>query len=185
MKENVPAESPCIQNIAVYCSSHEGLSPAVEKAAHELGARIGYREKTLVYGGVSKGLMEIVAKAVKENGGNVVGVVPKYMECRGRCSEWLDKCIECEGLSERKEIMMREADIAVALPGGIGTLDEVVTLLATRQVGEHAVPVYLLDVEGCWQPFVSLLQDWQERGFVSETLVRGINVVDDISSIPF
>lgn len=174
-----------VQRVAVFCSSHEDLSPAVENTAHELGAYIGFREKTLVYGGVQKGLMEKVASAVKENGGNVIGVVPEYMHRCGKCSDFLDECIVCKGLSERKEVMMREADVAIALPGGIGTLDEVVTMLAAKQVGEHNIPIYLLDVEGCWQPFLQLLYDWEKRQFVSHTLIKNIYIIDNISKLPF
>ncbi len=175
---------PEIQNIAVFCSSHEDLSPAVEKAAHELGAFIGYHEKTLVYGGVSKGLMEKVASSVKENGGYVIGVVPEFMKGCGKCSDYLDECVMCKGLSERKAIMLHKADIAVALPGGIGTLDEVVTLLATRQVKEHNTPIYLLNIENSWTPFMGLLQNWREKGFVSDALIDGICVIDDIFALP-
>ena len=114
-----------MEKIGIFCSASESIDKAYFEKATELGAWMGKEGKTLVYGGSNMGLMECVAQAVKQNGGTVVGVVPSKLEEAGRASNLLDKAIRTAGLSDRKDTMIALSDILVALPGGIGTMDEI------------------------------------------------------------
>lgn len=158
-----------MRRIGVFCSSHEGLPSAYVAAASWLGGEIGRRGATLVYGGSRCGLMEMVAAAVKAAGGRVVGVVPDVLRRRGLESEQIDVTLYAAGLADRKEALLRESDVLVALPGGLGTLDEVFTVVAAASMGEHRKRVVLANVEGCWDPLLTLLERLQEQGLVAPT----------------
>lgn len=154
-----------MEKIGVFCSSHENLPAPVVEATEAFGRWMGQTGKMLVYGGVNKGLMEVLARAVKKNGGNVMGVIPERMNCQNMLSDSVDFEIRAVGLSDRKEIMLREADVFVALPGGLGTLDEIFTVMATAQVGEHQKRVFLLNLDGFWNPLIHLLRDMEQQGY--------------------
>lgn len=158
-----------MRHIGVFCSSHEGLAPEFVAAAEWLGGEIGRRGATLVYGGSRCGLMEVVATAVKKAGGRVTGVVPDVLRRRGLESEQADVVLYTAGLADRKETLLRESDVLVALPGGLGTLDEVFTVVAAATLGEHRKRVVLADVAGCWDPLLALLEKMQEQGLVAPT----------------
>ena len=121
--------------IAVFCSASPVENEKFVNAAKELGRLIGLRKDTLIYGGASLGLMETVASAVKEYGGCVTGVVPEIIEERNAVSGLCDSIIKVKDLNERKQEMNRLADLFVALPGGIGTLDELFTVAAAVSIG--------------------------------------------------
>ena len=115
-----------MDKIAIFCSASDEIDPVYFEKARELGVWMGQNKKTLIYGGANVGLMECVARAAKENGcPTVLGVVPTKLEQRGRVSDVLDVTFRTDNLSDRKEVMLNEADVLVALPGGVGTLDEV------------------------------------------------------------
>lgn len=112
------------------------------------------------------GLMECVARAVHEAGGTTIGMVPRRVEQGGRVSPWLDVNVACENLSDRKDLMLAQSDVLVALPGGIGTLDEIFTVVASHTIGYHRKMVIVYDMKDFWKPLVDLLEDLQERGFI-------------------
>ena len=120
------------QKIGVYLSSKDNLPASYVEAARQVGHLIGSTGRTLVYGGARKGLMEVLAQSVKASGGRVYGMVPEIIEQRGLVSDAVDVTFRCVDLSDRKQMMNRESDVLVALPGGIGTLDEVFTVMPTR-----------------------------------------------------
>ena len=117
--------------ICVFCSANQQIDPAFFAMTEELGAWAAENGHTIVYGGVNQGLMECLGKAVKAHGGQTIGVVPMIVEKSGRLSEYVDIDIPCDNLSDRKQLMMDQADVFIALPGGIGTIDEVFTVAAT------------------------------------------------------
>ena len=132
----------------------------------ELGRWIGSNGHTLVFGGCNLGLMECVARAVRQAGGTTIGVVPSIIERGGKASPSMDVCIPCDNLSDRKDLMLAQCDAAVALPGGLGTLDEVFTMAASATIGYHHKPVILLNAGGFWDTLIAFLDDLQLKGVV-------------------
>jgi uncharacterized protein (TIGR00730 family) len=110
--------------------------------------------------------MECLAKAVKEAGGQTVGVVPSIVEETGRTSQYNDRVVTCNNLSERKQLMLDESDVFIALPGGVGTLDEVFTVAASYTIGYHHKRVILYNMLGFWDATIAMLDDLQQRGMV-------------------
>lgn len=171
-------------NIAVFCSANNNIAPDYFRAAEELGQWIGENGHTLVYGGGNSGLMECIGKAVHEAGGRTIGVIPRIMEEGRRMSDYVDIEIPCEDLSDRKAIMMERSDEFYALPGGIGTIDEVFTVAAAATIGYHRKKVTLLNVKGFWDSMIALLNDHQQKGMIRGKFQDFIEVKDikDINS---
>ena len=152
--------------IAVFCSANSDIDAGYFKTAAELGRWIGENGHTLVFGGCNLGLMECTAEAVRKAGGRTIGVVPSIIERGGKASPSMDVCIPCDNLSDRKDLMLAQCDAAVALPGGLGTLDEVFTMAASATIGYHHKPVILLNAGGFWDTLIALLDDLQLKGVV-------------------
>lgn len=156
-----------MQKIGVYLSSKENLPESYVQAAREVGELIGRTGRILIYGGARKGLMEVLAQSVKQHGGRIYGMVPEIIEKRGLVSDAIDVTFRCVDLSDRKMMMNRESDVLVALPGGIGTLDEVFTVMANTVIGIRHQPVVFYDVDGCWDALLAALDNLFEQGLVS------------------
>lgn len=150
--------------IAVFCSANNNISPELFELTEQLGRRIGSEGHTLVYGGVNTGLMESVARGVHDAGGMTIGVVPDLVERDSRKSDLVDVEIPCDTLSLRKDLMLSHADVAIALPGGIGTLDEVFTVAASASIGYHHKKVILFNMLGFWDKLIEMLDDLDQRG---------------------
>ena len=119
-----------MEKIGIFCSASENIDKMYSDAAVRVGKWIGETGKTLIYGGASLGLMECIAQAVKTNGGHIIGVVPAKLEENGKVSTLPDRIIHTHNLSDRKDIIVEESDILLALPGGVGTLDEIFHVMA-------------------------------------------------------
>lgn len=169
-----------MDRIGVFCSSSEVLSESVIQATQELGAWIGSHKKMLVYGGVNKGLMEVIACAVKQHGGRVMGILPQAFACPERQSQYVDIEVPVSHLCDRKATLTRESDVFIVLPGGIGTLDEMFCVLAARQVGEHHKPVMLFNPDGCWNPLIQALQILEDQHYIRSGYTRSIVCIDRI-----
>lgn len=152
--------------IAVYCSANNSLDPDFFRLTEELGQWMAAEGHTLVFGGTNTGLMESIAKAVKTHGGQVIGVVPTLVEKHGSVSRYLDVEIPTDNLSDRKDLMLQQSDVSIALPGGLGTLDEIFGVAASRCIGYHAKKVVLYNMKGFWTPLIALLDDLQQRGLI-------------------
>lgn len=155
------------QKVGVYLSSKDNLPESYVRAAREVGELIGRTGRTLVYGGARKGLMEVLAQSVKQHGGKVFGMVPDVIVERGLESEAIDVTFRCADLSDRKDMMNRESDVLLALPGGIGTLDEVFTVLANTCIGIRRQPLVFFNVDGCWNALLAALDDLFRQGLIS------------------
>lgn len=162
--------------IGVFCSANSNIDPAFFAAAEELGSWMGRNGHTLVFGGCDMGLMQCVASAVKRAGGRTVGVIPSLVEQNGHASRDVDVEFPCDNLSDRKDLMLVQSDVMVALPGGIGTLDEVFTVAASATIGYHRKRVVLYNVNDFWQPLIHLLDDLEQRGMVRGNYNRVIGV---------
>ena len=155
-----------MMNIGIFCSANNSIEPVYFEKTAELGRWMGHNGHTLVFGGCNMGLMECVAKAVHQAGGHTIGVVPRIIEEGGRTSRFVDEQVNCENLSDRKELLLQHSDVVVALPGGIGTLDEVFTVAASYTIGYHQKPILLYNINGFWDSLIALLNDLSERGMV-------------------
>ena len=153
------------KNIAVFCSASDEIARVYFEKACEFGSWLGQNHKNLVYGGSTGGLMEAVARSAKDNGSLVLGAVPSKLEENGRVSDLLDVNFRCDTLSERKDIMLRECDVCVALPGGVGTLDEVFSVMASATLGYHKKRVIFYNVNGFWDGIISFLEGLEEQRF--------------------
>ncbi len=172
-----------MEKIGIFCSASESIDKAYFEKATELGAWMGKEGKTLVYGGSNMGLMECVAQAVKQNGGTVVGVVPSKLEEAGRASNLLDKTIRTAGLSDRKDTMIALSDILVALPGGIGTMDEIFHTLAEASLGYHAKKVILYNINGFYDPLAATLEMLLQKHFARKSLERHLLTARDFEEL--
>lgn len=152
--------------IGIFCSANAHIDPDFFHFTEELGRWIAAQGHSIVFGGVNMGLMECVAKAMKQAGGHTIGVVPSIVEETGRTSQYNDEVISCQNLSERKQLMLDESDVFIALPGGIGTLDEVFTVAASYTIGYHHKRVILYNMKGFWDSTIQMLDDLQQRGVV-------------------
>jgi cytokinin riboside 5'-monophosphate phosphoribohydrolase len=152
-------------SVCVFCSSAGGLPEAYRSAARDLGAELARRGHRLVYGGGRVGLMGEVARAVHEHGGTVTGVIPQGLVDRELAYQAADELLVTGTMRERKAEMDARADAFVALPGGFGTLEELLEVLTLRQLRLHDRPVVLVNVAGYWDPFLAMAQDMVDQGF--------------------
>jgi uncharacterized protein (TIGR00730 family) len=168
---------PSLRRVCVFCGSSPGAGDVYVAAARALGDALADRGLGLVYGGAQVGLMGTVADAVLARGGEVVGVLPEALQRREIRHDGLTELHLVGTMHERKAMMADLADAFVALPGGLGTLEEVVEAATWTQLGIHQKPVGLLDSAGYWAPFGAFLDHAVEAGFVRAEHRRGV-VVD-------
>ena len=154
--------------ICVFCSANDNMTEKYGALAEALGRWAAKEGHTIVYGGCNTGLMESVAAAAKRHGGHTIGVVPTKVEERGRLSEHVDVHIPCDNLNDRKALMMAQSDVFVALPGGIGTLDEIFSVVASATIGYHQKTTYLLSNDNFWEPLIHLLDNMQQQGLMRQ-----------------
>jgi len=152
--------------ICIFCSANQQIDPDFFRMTEELGQWATREGHTIVYGGVNQGLMECVGKAAHEAGGRTIGVIPRIVEKSGRISDYVDIEMLCDNLSDRKQMMEDQSDVFVALPGGIGTIDELFTIAAAHTIGYHDKLVILYNMKGFWDSLVAMLDDLQQKGMV-------------------
>ncbi len=157
-------------SICVYCGSGTGRDPRYLAAAETLGRNIATSGHNLVYGGGNVGLMGAVAKAVKDNGGSVTGIIPHFLLTKEKLKADADNIILVDDMHERKMKMFEKADAFVALPGGIGTLEELVEQMTWAQLGRHGKPIVIADIAGFWRPFMDILAHMRMEGFIRDGL---------------
>jgi cytokinin riboside 5'-monophosphate phosphoribohydrolase len=153
------------RSICVFCASASGLPAVYRRAARELGTEIGVRGHRLVYGGGDVGLMGEVARSVHANGGTVFGAIPRLLVDRELAYGPADELVVTDSLRERKAEMDSRADAFVALPGGFGTLEELLEVLTLRQLRLHDRPVVLVNVAGYYDPFLAMVRAMVGQGF--------------------
>ncbi len=164
-----------ISALCVYCGSSPGSDPAFVEAAHALGKTLAQNRVRLVYGGGSVGLMGALAEAVLEHGGQVTGIIPEFLAPREQPGRLPQELVVTRDMHERKRKMFERADAFVALPGGVGTLEELVEQLTWLQVGRHRKPVLLANIKGFWNPFRTLLDHMKRLEFIYND--RNINLL--------
>jgi uncharacterized protein (TIGR00730 family) len=171
-----------IKRICVYCGSGPGSDPAFVQAARTLGAIFADHRIGLVYGGGSVGLMGEIASVVLARGGEVIGIIPAFLENREHANTRGD-LIVTRDMHERKQRMFDEADAFVALPGGVGTLEEVVEQMTWAQLGRHKKPILLANIKNFWDPLCALLDHMEELQFIRAGLAVNYLVTDRVEDI--
>jgi uncharacterized protein (TIGR00730 family) len=172
-----------IKSICVYCASGPGKVPAFMDAATSFGRLLAHRGLRLVYGGGSVGLMGALAESVLDNGGTVTGVIPDFLVNREHMLVRVQERIITRDMHERKRIMFDRADAFVALPGGIGTLEELVEQLTWAQLGRHRKPILILNMQGFWDPLCSLIEQMKKLDFIRADLPFELLVAEKVEEI--
>ena len=157
-----------LTKVCVYCGSGRGIDPAYSDAARTLGRMMAEQDIELVYGGGSVGLMGLTAKSVLDHGGKVTGIIPGFLKEREVMLDAVQDLIITDDMHQRKRKMFECAQAFVALPGGIGTLEELVEMLTWAQLGRHKKPVLLANINGFWDPLIGLLDHMREEEFIRQ-----------------
>jgi uncharacterized protein (TIGR00730 family) len=168
---------PRLKSICVYCGSSPGVKPEYSAAARAMGAALAASGRRLVYGGGGVGLMGETARATMAAGGRVIGVIPSHLNTQERAYHEVELRV-VESMHERKQTMADLADGFVALPGGLGTFDELFEILTWNQIGLHGKPVGLLDVAGYFDPLLGVIEQAVREGFAPETARSRILVAE-------
>src|SRR5229473_6703895 len=159
-----------IKTVCVYCGSGPGTNPRFVEAAHALGKAFAENGIGLVYGGGSIGLMGAVATSVLDHGGTVTGIIPGFLTARENALTRVQEMIVTPDMHERKRLMFERSDAFVALPGGIGTLEELVEQLTWQQLGRHSKPILIANIDGFWDPLLALLTHMRATQFIRPSL---------------
>jgi len=170
-------------SVCVYCGSRFGADPAYRAAATALGAALAEEGWQLVYGAGDVGLMGAVANAAQAAGGDTFGVIPVHLLHHEVGKRDLTSFVVTETMHERKKVMFMNAHAIVLLPGGAGSLDELFEALTWRQLGLHEKPVFLLNVNGYWDPLLALVDHVIAQGFADQSLRGYLTVVDDVDAL--
>ena len=168
-------------SVCVYCGSRDGSDPAYLAAAQEMGKAIADQSWRLVYGAGDVGLMGAVADSATKGGAPTLGVIPTHLLDREAPRGVYGDRLITETMHERKKVMFMNADAVVVLPGGAGSLDEFFEVVTWAQLGLHAKPVVLLNVEGYWDPLVALIDHVVEKGFADKSLLNHFSVATTVS----
>jgi len=172
-----------MKSIVVYCGSSRSLNPLYEDVARNLGRLLAARSIRLIYGGGSTGLMGIVADAVMESGGEVIGIIPKSMSSREIAHYGLTKLHIVENMHQRKAMMLDMADAIIALPGGLGTLEEWAEAMTWLNLGYHQKPCGLLNVSGFYDPLILQLKKMLDDGFLREKWLQNAVIAETPESM--
>ncbi|TIS59853.1 MAG: TIGR00730 family Rossman fold protein [Mesorhizobium sp.] len=175
-----------IRSVCVYCGSSTGRDETYVKAGHLLGRSIARSGLRLIYGGGTKGIMGAVAEGAMRAGGKVTGIIPRFLinrEATETALDRLDELVITENMHERKHSMFEKSDAFVALPGGIGTVEEIVEIMTWAQLGHHRKPIVFGNIKGFWDPMLALLDHMAAEGFIhTAQRVRPL-VVEDPEAI--
>jgi uncharacterized protein (TIGR00730 family) len=172
-----------IKTVCVYCGSGPGTNPSFLESAKALGKALAEGGIRLVYGGGSVGMMGAVATSVLDHGGMVTGIIPGFLTAKENALKRVQEMIVTPDMHERKRLMFEHSDAFVALPGGIGTLEELVEQLTWQQLGRHSKPVLLANIDGFWEPLLALLAHMRATQFIRPTLSIDILKAERVEDI--
>ncbi|OKO86400.1 lysine decarboxylase [Bradyrhizobium sp. NAS80.1] len=172
-----------IKTVCVYCGSGPGTNPSFVEAAKAFGKALAESNIRLVYGGGSLGLMGAVATSVLDHGGSVTGIIPDFLRMRENALTRVQEMIVTPDMHERKRLMFEHSDAFVALPGGLGTLEELVEQLTWKQLGRHAKPVLLANIDNFWEPLFSLISHMRQTEFIRAGLSVDILMANRVEEI--
>jgi uncharacterized protein (TIGR00730 family) len=172
-----------VQRLCVYCGSSPGHNPAYMAAARALGSAMAEAGIGLVYGGGSLGLMGETARAVIDAGGHVTGIIPEFLVSKERMQEGVHELIVTRTMHERKMAMFERSTGFVALPGGIGTLEELAEILTWSQLKQHARPIILCNVDGFWNGLLGLIEHMKTEGFIRSGFELNLDLADGAEAV--
>jgi uncharacterized protein (TIGR00730 family) len=179
----IEKSSSKIRKICVYCGSGPGTDPAFIASARAFGAILAKNGVGLVFGGGAVGMMGAIAKSVLDHGGTVTGIIPEFLVAREHAMRGTDNLIVTRDMHERKRKMFEMADAFVAMPGGIGTLEEVVEQITWVQLGRHRKPILLANIKNFWEPLCALIDHMKSLEFIREDLSFDLLVADRVEDI--
>jgi uncharacterized protein (TIGR00730 family) len=177
------ADMSKINTVCVYCGSGPGPDPQFIEGAKAFGKALADNGVGLVYGGGSIGLMGAVAGATLDHGGSVTGIIPEFLTARENALKRAQELIVTRNMHERKQLMFDRSDAFVALPGGIGTLEELVEQLTWAQLGRHTKPILLANIAGFWDPLLVLLNHMRDKAFIRQNLTVEVLTADRVEDI--
>ena len=175
-----------MKKICIFCSANHNIDPDFFEMTRQLGEWLACEGHTIVFGGVNMGLMECIAEAAVKAGGQTIGVIPRIIEERGAQSDYVSVAIPCDDLNDRKALMLTQSDVFIALPGGIGTLDELFTVAAAATIGYHQKRIILYNMKGFWDSLVAMLDDLHARGVTRKqwrTYIAVANSLDELQAL--
>lgn len=172
-----------IRKICVYCGSSPGTDPAFLTAAKRFGELLAQNQIGLVYGGGSGGLMGALATSVHDNGGDITGIIPEFLKSQERMFAHAQDMVVTQDMHERKRLMFERADAFVALPGGIGTLEELVEQLTWAQLGRHRKPILVANINGFWDALIEVFAHMKRFGFIHSGPLLDYQVVAAVDDI--
>jgi uncharacterized protein (TIGR00730 family) len=175
--------SPNKRSICIYCGSRMGANPAYGHEARALGAALAQAGYSLVYGAGDLGLMGEIARAAQDAGARVTGFIPRHLYDLEAGKQDIHSLIVTETMHERKKLMLGNADAVIALPGGPGTLDELIEVLTWRHLGLHRKPAFLLNTGDYWGPLLALFDHMATEGFVGEKFRDYLSVVETVDDL--
>ncbi len=185
MSEGETHDAARLRTVCVYCGSADGVDPMFEAAAVTLGQTLAREGVGLVYGGGGRGLMGTLARAVIAGGGHVTGIIPEFLTDNDAVLREAQEHVVVPDMHTRKRLMFERADAFVALPGGIGTLEELVEQLTWVQLERHSKPVLIADIGGFWRPLLGLLDHMRQHRFIQEAAaVRTLVSADAAAIVP-
>lgn len=170
-------------SVAVFCGSRRGNDPAYQEAARALGLGLAGAGVRLVYGGGQVGLMGVIADAVIEAGGEVLGIIPEFLQRREVAHQGPVALVVTDTMHDRKRRMFEAADAFVVMPGGLGTADETIEITTWRQLGLHDKTILICDVKGWAQPYLAMLRGFVATGFAAESTADLYQVVPDVAQV--
>jgi uncharacterized protein (TIGR00730 family) len=172
-----------VQNLCVYCGSGAGKNPAYMQAAQILGTAMAEAGIGLVYGGGSLGLMGEVARSVLASGGYVTGIIPSFLGTKERMLTGVNDLVVTKNMHERKMTMFERSTGFVALPGGIGTLEELTEISTWAQLDQHSKPIIVCNINGYWDPYLTLISHMREERFIREGMEFKMDVVSEAADV--
>ncbi|MEG1685746.1 MAG: TIGR00730 family Rossman fold protein [Bacteroides sp.] len=172
-----------MEKIGIFCSASDSIDNMYFLKTMELGEWMGRHGKTLIYGGARLGLMECIAQAAKQAGGNIIAVVPAKLEEKEMVSLLPDQIIRTKNLSDRKDIILQESEIMVALPGGIGTLDEAFHVMAASTIGYHSKKIIFYNINGFYNSLLGILDLLYKNNFARHTLHHYFEVANSFDEL--
>jgi uncharacterized protein (TIGR00730 family) len=172
-----------IRAVCVYCGSSAGTDPTFAEAAHAFGAILAENRIRLIFGGGSIGIMGTLGRSVLAHGGTVTGIIPEFLVNKEHMLAGAQEIIIARDMHERKATMFERADAFVALPGGVGTLEELVEQLTWAQLGQHRKPILLANIAGFWDPLLELLDHMNALGFLHSFSRLNYLVTDKVDDI--
>jgi uncharacterized protein (TIGR00730 family) len=172
-----------IKTVCVYCGSGPGTNHRFVEAATALGKIFAENGVSLVYGGGSVGLMGAIAKSTEDHGGYVIGIIPEFLMTREKAMARGQELVVTPDMHERKRLMFERSDAFVALPGGVGTLEELVEQLTWQQLGRHTKPILLANIDGFWEPLLALIAHMRATEFIRPTMTVDILKAEQVEDI--